>query len=215
MAARVMGTAKSRVGLLAILAVAVVIAGCGGSGSKAKSSSSNRAAPSAQTTAVSTSADAFAWLHLGPPPAGWRSTGIPAGATFAYPPGWALIRGDSGTASAALLSASHAYVGYLNLTPHQGAETLSNWAHFRVAHNADEGDRNVRTLAATTGRRVGDHTVSCVIDSYTTAVRADYKEIACLLKGSRSTVVVVGATRPGSWSAVSPLLERAIASARA
>ncbi len=134
---------------------------------------------------------------------------------MSYPPAWRPIRGDTGTASAALLGASQAYVGYLNLTPRQGAETLSDWTRFRVEHNAEEGDRSVRTLAATSGRRVGDQTFSCVIDSYTTSSHSHYTEIGCLIQRSRSTVVIVGASPPQSWSTVSPVLERAIASARA
>lgn len=210
-----MGTATSRAGLLAVLAVVLLVSGCGGAGSKANSSSPQRPVPSTQTVTASTSADAFAWLRPVSLPAGWRTVKVPSGASMAYPPGWHLIKGDPGTASAALLSSTQAYLGYVNLTPRQGGETLADWSRFRTGHNADEGDRNVRTLAATTGRRVGDQTFSCVIDSYTTASRSEYTEIACLIKGPRSTVVVVGASPPNSWSAVSPLLERAIASARA
>ncbi len=132
-----------------------------------------------------------------------------------YPPAWARIKGDAGTASVALLGSGHAYLGYLNLTPRQGSETLANWPKFRVEHNADEGDRNVRTLAATTSRGGGMETESCVEDSYVTATHARYTELACLLQGRRATAVVVGAGPPQTWASVSPLLERAIAGARA
>lgn len=213
--APVTGTETSRVGLLAIVVVTALVAGCGGGGPKSNTRNPYSSAGTAPASAIGTSEDAFAWLRPLSPPAGWPSADTPSGASIAYPPGWRRIAGDPGTATAALSTRASAYVGYLNLTPRQGAETLSDWIRFRIEHNRDEGDRTVRALAKTTGRRVGKQTFSCVLDSYTTAVRSDYVEIACLLKGPRSTVVVVGATPPQSWSAVSPLLKRAIASARA
>ena len=42
-------------------------------------------------------------------------------------------------------------LGYLNITPQQGQETLANWASFRPAHNQEEGDSNLMALASATG----------------------------------------------------------------
>jgi len=50
-----------------------------------------------------------------------------------------------------------------------------------------------------------------VVDHYTT-VSAHYKEIACIVRGPRSTTVVVGAARSRDWADLYPLLERSIAS---
>ena len=59
--------------------------------------------------------------------------------------------------------------GYLNATPRQGAESLRNWTEFRVAHNGEEGDREVRLLAGATGHlSFRSATGSCVLDSYRT-----------------------------------------------
>ena len=125
------------------------------------------------------------------------------------PPGWSRIHGDRGTASAALVGPGGALVGYLNLTPLQGDETLANWASFRPEHNAEEGQRQVTTLAAyRTGNR------SCVKDTYVTKTRARYVELACLVAGTRDSVVIVGATTPAVWSRLSAVIERAIASVR-
>ena len=70
---------------------------------------------------------------------------------MAYPPGWRARAGDRGTASAALLDGDGHYLGYLNLTPRQGAETAANWPSFRLRHNAGEGDRDVTFDAAAGG----------------------------------------------------------------
>jgi hypothetical protein len=131
---------------------------------------------------------------------------------MSYPPGWTRIHGDPGTASAALFDARHDYVGYLNLTPRQGAETLDNWGHFRVDHNGDEGDRHVTTRAVALRRPLRGATGSCVEDTYTTATGAHYVELACLIQGRRTTAVIVGAAPPDDWARVKPLLERAVTS---
>ena len=97
----------------------------------------------------------FAWLNPAPAPAGWPTVPIPSGAAVSYPPGWSRIHGDPGTATVVLLGSGHQILGYLNVTPRQGPETLANFAHFRVDHNGDEGDHGITTLAATTKRRFG------------------------------------------------------------
>jgi hypothetical protein len=43
-------------------------------------------------------------------------------------------------------------------------------------------------------------------------VSARYREIACLVRGSRASTVVVGAALPGDWARLAPQLERAISS---
>jgi hypothetical protein len=191
-----MGTATSRFAGLAIAIVsAAIAAGCG----------------SARHTQTAGSGVAgFAWLNPAPPPAGWQTVRIPSGAAVSYPPGWTRIHGDPGTATVALLGPEHQYLGYLNLTPRQGAETLDNYAHFRVDHNGDEGDSAINTLASATKRRFGSGYVSCVQDSYETKTGARYVELACLVSGPRTSVVVVGAAPPQSWPRVSPLLQRAL-----
>jgi hypothetical protein len=144
------------------------------------------------------------------PPAGWATARIPSGAAISYPPGWRRIKGDPGTASAALFGPGHEFVGYLNLTPRQGEETLANWGRFRIEHNGEEGDRHIRRLAVASQRRLQGATASCVEDEYTTADGARYVEIACLFNGRRGSVVAVGASPPDDWPRVAPSLERAI-----
>ena len=153
----------------------------------------------------------FAWLHPAPPPGGWQTARLPSGtATLAYPRGWHSIRSDAGTVSAAIRGPDGAIRGYLNATPQQASETLSNWATFRIAHNRDEGDVHVTSVAAATNLSFHDAAGSCVIDDYTSSSAHQYREIACLVAGSHATTVIVGAAPPGQWSHEAPALERSI-----
>jgi hypothetical protein len=152
----------------------------------------------------------FAWLHPASTPAGWRVARTPGGASFAYPPGWRAIKTDPGTVSVALLGRNGTIDAYLNATPQQGGETLANWSTFRPHHNGEEGDRAVRVEASTTAARFRSGHGSCVIDNYRTS-KAVYREIACLVAGSRTGAVVVAAAPIGLWSRQAPLLERAVA----
>src|SRR4051794_22709255 len=134
----------------AALGVLALVAGCGGASSTQRSSAGRP--PSA-----------FAWLKPAAAPAGWKQTRLSAsGVTFAYPPGWHAIHTDPGTATVALTDSRHTIVGYLNATPHQGAETLANWAGFRTGHIRDEGSRQVRTVATATGLRFRSGRGSCI-----------------------------------------------------
>ena len=103
-------------------------------------------------------------------------------------------------------------VGYLNITPRSGEETLLNWASFRPAHNREEGDRDLVPLASATGLRFRNGLGSCVQDRYTTESGSRYLEIACIVRGPSATTVIVGATPPALWSRFSPALERAVSS---
>lgn len=184
-----MGTATSRSAALGFATLALAAAGCGGGARR----------PSG-----------FGWLRPASPPAGWRTARIASGAVLSYPPSWRRIPGDPGTASAVLRDRSGRIAGYLNLTPRQGDETLGKWSRFRPAHNAEEGDTNVRTLDSATGLRFRSGHGSCVEDSYTTTTAARYLELACLVQGARTSSVVVGAGTPARWEQIAPLLERAI-----
>jgi hypothetical protein len=135
---------------------------------------------------------------------------IPNGATLAYPPGWSRIRSDVDTASAARTGPGEQILGYLNITPQQGQETLANWSQFRVDHNGEEGDRSIITLGAAGGVRFRTGHGSCVRDSYITRSALHYTELACIVAGRRATTVVVGAALTESWARFLPQLKRAI-----
>jgi len=185
--------------------VAVTLTACG-TGNPAGHSTTAPSAPS--------SASPFAWLAPAAVGGAWRIVRLPSGAELARPPGWRPVHSDSGTASFAVRGPSGAIVAYLNATPRQGAETPANWATFRVHHNADEGSRDIRTLAAARGLRFRSGPGSCVIDQYRTSARA-YREIACLVAAPGRATVVVGAATPGLWAREAPVIERAISAFRA
>lgn len=186
--------------------LAVAVAGCGGSSPRRASAPSTHAG-------VASSPTAFAWV-ANPAPASWQAKRLPSGSELVYPPGWHLVHGDAGTATAVTLAASGRIVGYLNLTPRQGDEQLSSWPAFRVAHDRDEGDRSVQTLDHATGLKFAAGSGSCVKDQYTTRTGARYIEIACLVAGAHATSVIVGASPPDLWSRYAGTIERAVAGVR-
>jgi hypothetical protein len=159
-------------------------------------------------------APAFRWLHPGRPPHGWKLARLPSGAaTIAYPSTWRPIQTDPGTASVALIGHDGSIRGYLNATPHQGAETLANWPSFRIQHLREEHSTDVRLIASAQRLTFRSGQGSCVIDSYRTS-RARYREIACLVAGNRTSSVVLGAAPSKTWAQQAGTIERAIASVR-
>lgn len=173
-------------------------------------SSTTRAGAARGSLAVISPRSAFLWLRPGPAPKGWQVARIASGAVLRYPPGWRRVTGDAGTATAVLQNNAHHYVGYLNITPRQAHETLRTWASFRTRHNQLEGERGVTELAAATGLRFRHGHGSCVRDAYTTSTDNRFIELACLVQGTRTGSVIVGAAPPGTWASISPKLERAI-----
>jgi hypothetical protein len=127
-----------------------------------------------------------------------------------YPPSWRRARGDPGTATAVLAGSGGRYLGYLNLTPRQGNETLADWSTFRIEHNREEGQRRVRLLASATNLSFPTGRGSCVRDEYTTETRSRYIELACLVVGARTAVVVVGAAPPSEWPQLGGEIGRAL-----
>jgi len=186
------------------LAAAIVATGCGGAGGSPAASTAARALSS-------TGRDPYAWLRPAAAPADWRRARLPSGAVLAYPGSWRAIHGDRGTASAALLDSAGRYLGYLNLTPRQGDETRAGWSSFRVSHNAGEGERNAALEASAAGLRFRTGSGSCVTDSYTTSIGTRYREIACLVQGTRTSSVIIAAAPVERWPAQLPALERSIA----
>ena len=164
---------------------------------------------SSGASAPARASSAFAWLHPASPPKGWTVARIPGGAALAHPPAWRPIKTDPGTASVALLALDGRITGYLNATPSTGAERLDNWRQFRLQHNRDEGQRDVRLLAATEDASFRSGRGACVIDSYRTS-KTSYREIACLVSGARSSAVVVAAAPSDLFDRQAATLHRAV-----
>jgi hypothetical protein len=187
------------------------VAGCGSSAPVHARSPPQRSA----ATTASSQPTGFGWLRPTGAPSGWHTARIAIGATMAYPTGWRTSKSDPGTVSEVLESGRGRLVGYLNLTPRTPNERLADWPRFRVAHNGEDNDRQVRALAAGGGLPFATGTGSCVRDSYITTSAARYIEIACLVVGSRSGVVIVAAAPPTEWHQLAPQLERVVESVRA
>jgi hypothetical protein len=154
---------------------------------------------------------AFAWLHPGVVPAGWTTRPLPGSpARLPAPPGWRAAAGDPGTSTIVSRRQSGRIVGYLNATPRQGAESAANWSAFRVDHNREEGDRDVRLLASAADLHFRSATGSCVIDSYLTTSGNRFREIACIVSGRSATTVIVAAAPPSHWAVEATVLERAV-----
>jgi hypothetical protein len=207
-----MATAISRTAILGVAAAGMTASGCGATSATA-SHRSSPTTPGTQTRSVPAAAarsSGFIWLHSAPTPPGWQATRITNGAVLRYPPGWRRVAGDTGTATAVLQDAQHAFLGYLNLTPHQANENLSTWASFRTRHNTLEGDRGVTELAAATSVPFRNGHASCVRDAYTTSTGNRFIELACLIVGPPAASVLVGAVPPQMFEQISPIIERAI-----
>jgi hypothetical protein len=206
-----MATATTRSLLAAAAGVALITAA--GCGSSAQGSAGTRPSRRPASATLPTRPWAPLGLHgAAAPPAGWRLARSGDGAALAYPPGWRALGGDRGTLSAALRDAGGGYLGYLNLTPRQGAERPSNWPAFRTAHNRGEGDRQVRLLAVARGLRLRSGSATCVQDAYLTSIGSRYIELACLIEGAHPAVVL-GAAPPSRWHSEAPTIARAISSA--
>jgi hypothetical protein len=183
--------------------------GCVGCGATSNGPAAGAPRPTASTRSGS-GAGGFGWFEAKPPPQGWHLARIRAGAVLPYPPDWSPLSGDPGTATAALRTSHGAYLGYLNITPRQGGETLSDWRSFRVDHNREEGDKRVKELAFAGALRFRNGHGNCVKDSYVGGTGNPYVEIACLVAGSKASVVAVGAAPPSAWTHQSGVIERAL-----
>jgi len=200
--------------LAAILVAALALSACGsGMNGESPEHEIDEASSHAPVQPAPKDPHAFAWLRPAGAPDGWRSSELPNGtARMAYPPGWSPIQTDPGTVTSALRDHDGEIRGYLNATPQQGSETLVDWARFRPDHNADEGDVDLRPIAAASNLRFRSGRGSCLIEDYRTSSDHFYREIACIVAGAEATTVIVGAAPPDEWQRQAPAIERAISS---
>jgi hypothetical protein len=145
-------------------------------------------------------------------PAAWDSTALANGtAVLSYPPTMRLVGGDHGSVSAARFGSGGGYLLYLNATPRQGGETLSNWAAYRLRFLTTDDASHARLDGHATDVRFRGGTGSCVLDRYVTKVGAHrYDELACLAQGRTGASVIVGAAPANDWSRAEPVLVQAI-----
>jgi hypothetical protein len=184
--------------LAAGLIMALLAAACGSAGSAA---AGGRAVTAGDLASLRTQAA----------PHDWRRVRLSAGgAALAAPPGWRRASGDPGSATFVLGADADHPRGYLNATPATEEEQLGSWVGFRLSHNREEGDRNVRLLAARGRLRLGRRVAArCVQDSYISGTTG-YTEIACLAQAPSARTVIVAASPTPAWGQERSTLMRAI-----
>ncbi|GAA5199319.1 hypothetical protein GCM10023346_38750 [Arthrobacter gyeryongensis] len=135
---------------------------------------------------------------------------------LSVPPDAKPAESDPGSVSAAVSSSTGELRMYLNATPQQGSEALDNWNTFRLDHLADENSSPPTKIAERTGMAFRGGTGSCVEDSYVTHVGNNrYREIACLVAGSKGSSVLIVAVPADSWPLYGPVMEQAVDAYRA
>jgi hypothetical protein len=165
-----------------------------------------------QMTAPEAGATAFAWFHAEPAPAGWRHMELPdATAVLSIPPNATPVPGDPGTVSATVTAPNGDLGIYLNATPRQGDESPFNWPEFRLAHLTGEHAASAERLSNRARMSFRGGLGTCVEDTYVTRVGAHrYREIACLVAGTRGSSVLVAAAPADSWDLYSPVMEQTV-----
>jgi hypothetical protein len=185
------------VSIVALMAVAASIGSVAWPASKARAHDASTGTMGHPLSASSSMPRSFGWLASTTPPATWARLAVPAGlGTLSSPPGFRTVESDPGTLSVALRSPAGTYLGYLNVTPHQGDESLRDWAAFRLSHLRDDDAVSVHEDAMVTALRTRTGARSCVTDDYVTTIgHHHFHEVACyVMRGSASSVVV--ATTP-------------------
>ena len=120
---------------MVFVAAAAGIAWAAQPGAKTRAADVTGATATHLRSASSPTLRSFGWLTSTTPPPTWVRLTVPSGlGTLSSPPGFRTVDGDPGTLTVALLNPAGTYLGYLNVTPRQGPETLQDWHAFRLTH---------------------------------------------------------------------------------
>ena len=159
----------------------------------------------------------FKWLASTTPPRGSTTVSLPAGlGTLSVPPRFQPAKSDSGAYSAARLASDGSYLGFLNVTPQEGDESLQSWDTFRVDHLRDDDASSAHEDGKVSSVVSGSVVRSCVIDDYVTRVGGHhFREVACLVKTASQGAVVVAAVPANDPAHLWGDLRRSVASYRA
>jgi hypothetical protein len=163
--------------------------------------------------ASGSSLGSFGWIKASAPTT-WTRVAVPAGlGTVAEPTGFRMVKTDPGTVSLAMVDSAGTFVGYLNVTPRQGSESLGDWADFRIDHLRDDGTVSVHEDATIQSVKRGSVVRSCVVDDYVTTVgHHPFHEVACFVTGSFPSSVVVASVPVGDPAHLWTELQEAVAS---
>lgn len=131
---------------------------------------------------------------------------------MAFPPDMHRVPSDKGAVSAAKSGANGSFELYLNATPRQGHETLADWPGFRLEHLTEDDASSAHLISQNHGVRFLGGTGTCVIDQYVTKAKSHhFTELACFVKGSTGSSVIVAAAPTANWTVAAPVLKQAVA----
>jgi hypothetical protein len=167
------------------------------------------AVPTALHAAGSRAAN-FHWFAAGAAPASWRHLALtPGGGILSYPAKF-VAGNDRDGISRERLDRHGSVLVYLDVTPKQGRERLSDWPRHRmVLVRAESNDVHEDGHAFGLAFRGG--VGSCVLDDYRTRVENHhYREIACFVQGRTHATVLIAAALESAWTHAVKTLERAI-----
>jgi hypothetical protein len=204
------------IGIVSAVALGAVAASVGSfvwPASKVQAGGSTKASTAHPESASSAKLVSFRWLASTVLPATWARLAVPSGlGTLSSPPGFRIVEGDPGTLSVALRGPAGTYLGYLNITPRQGDETLRDWAAFRLSHLRDDDAVSVHEDAMVRALRTATGAKSCVTDDYVTTIgHHHFHEVACYVMNGSVSSVVVATTPLGDPAHVWTELQSAVA----
>lgn len=156
--------------------------------------------------------DPFAWFAPRAAPAGWQLLVPPSGTSLLwYPPSLRPHQGDAWSVTALLRNRAGTDVLFLNAGPRTGTETYANFPAARLDHLREEKNRSVHEEAARHEVFRDGRKGSCVIDDYVTRRAPNhYREIACLVQGTKQPSVIVAAVLVQDWARYGRDAERAV-----
>jgi hypothetical protein len=152
----------------------------------------------------------FHWFAAGLAPASWRHLALtPGGGILSYPAKF-VPGSDRDGISRERLDRHGSVLVYLDVTPKQGRERLSDWPSHRMGLvRAESNDVHEDGHAFDLAFRGGIG--SCVLDDYRTRVENHhYREIACFVQGHRHATVLIAAALESAWVHAVKTLERAV-----
>jgi hypothetical protein len=170
-------------------------------------------APAAFLTAAdaaSSRAAGFRWFAAAPAPAPWRHHATPSGTGILSYPATFVAGNDPDGVARERRDRHGTVLVYLDATPKQGTERLSDWPSYRIGIIRRESD-DVHEDGHAFGLPFRGGTGSCVLDNYRTRVENHrYREIACLVQGRRHASVLIAAALESAWARAAKTLERAV-----
>jgi len=153
----------------------------------------------------------FGWFTPRAAPAGWQLLVPPSGTSLLwYPPSMRPKQGDPWSVTTVLKRAGTDLL-FLNAGPRTGTETYADFPKARLDHLREEKNRAVHEEAERHLVFRGGRKGSCVIDDYLTRVAPNhYREIACLVQGTKQPSVIVAAVLVSQWAQYAADAERAV-----